>query len=228
MDYLTNPKDYNSNWEWTKSNSTDHFDNDIEDRLGDYLWPLGKFEGDWSEDLSKIIEESHAVNWSTRQPVSNFSDTFLDMEEYDIKNAGGDEKGMVAQFNRNALEYDSTRKMIEVFGLDNLQARLHVQTTGQMWHRHIDKLYKFHEEDPSKILRIHIMLTDWEPGHFFQYGNLDYRWKAGDVNYFDWRNLPHSTANTTFAPRVSLQLTGVKTQKTEELFSKAPFKIAIN
>ena len=118
--------------------------------------------------------------------------------------------------------------MIDVFGLDNLQARLHIQKTGQLWHKHIDKLYKFNKEDPSKIVRIHIMLTDWEPGHFFQFGDLDLRWKAGDVTMFDWMNLPHSTANTAFAPRVSLQLTGVKTDKTEKLLSKAPFKIAIN
>lgn len=225
---LEDPKDYKSNWEWTKENSLYHFDNSIQDKPGDYFWQLGRFEGSWDEELQQIINDSHEVTWATRSPKSNNTDKWLELEEYDIKNAGGNENGVVAQFNRNYMNYPTTKKMVEVFGLDNLQVRIHVQKTGQMWHRHIDKLYKYCHEDPSKVVRIHIMLTDWEPGHFFQYGNYDYRWKAGDVNYFDWQNLPHSTANTTFTPRVSLQLTGVKTQKTEELFSKAPFKIAIN
>ena len=43
---LEDPIGFKSNWEWTKSNSTYHFDNNVQDKLGDYFWPLGRFEGD--------------------------------------------------------------------------------------------------------------------------------------------------------------------------------------
>ena len=37
---------------------------------------------------------------------------------------------------------------------------------------------------------------------------------AGEVTTFDWANVPHSTANAGHHPRVTFQLTGVKTDKT--------------
>ena len=85
---------------------------------------------------------------------------------------------------------------------------------------HIDKLYAWNE-DPSKVVRITIMLNDWEPGQFYMYGNRIYdRWKAGEMHIFDWRNVPHSTANTSYIPRVSLQLTGTKTEDTDRILNE--------
>ena len=64
-------------------------------------------------------------------------------------------------------------------------------------------------------------MTDWEQGHFWSYGNhIDTQWRAGDVSTFDWQNLPHSTANAGHNPRVTLQLTGVVTEKTTEFLSR--------
>jgi hypothetical protein len=67
-------------------------------------------------------------------------------------------------------------------------------------------------------MRIFIQLTDWQPGQFWEYGTYHHRgWRAGEVTTFDWQNLPHSTANAGFHPRVTLQLTGIKTEKTQEM-----------
>jgi hypothetical protein len=101
---------------------------------------------------------------------------------------------------------------------------------GQVWHLHIDKLYKWFPDDPSKVMRIFIALTDWEPGQFWEYGNYHHNhWRAGDVTCFDWQNVPHSTANAGFHPRVTLQLTGIVTDQTREflreLRSKSPYKV---
>ena len=223
MHYLTDPKNYNSNWEWTKSNSNYHFDDSIADQPGEWFKVIGSFVGNWFDDLNKIIKESHGVNWETRKPVSKLN-AYLDIEEYDIISAGGDPKGEVVNFNELAETYKSTKTMSDFFGLENMQSRLHVQLTGQMWHRHIDKLYKFDKDNPDEIVRITVMLTDWVPGQFYQYGTCHYeRWKAGDVHIFDWRDVPHSTANTSFEPRVSLQLTGVKTDRTRTILSNDNF-----
>ena len=96
--------------------------------------------------------------------------------------------------------------------------RIHVQLTGELWNLHIDKLYKWAPENPDSVMRIMIQLTDWKPGQFWEYGNYHYnQWKAGDVTTFDWQNMPHSTANAGYHPRVTFQLTGIKTAKTQEM-----------
>ena len=99
--------------------------------------------------------------------------------------------------------------------------RIHVQKPGQLWHRHIDKLYKWFPEDPGQVGRYFIQLTDWQPGQFWEYGNHHWtHWQAGDVSTFDWQNMPHSTANAGFHPRVTLQLTGIITDKTREFLAE--------
>ena len=101
--------------------------------------------------------------------------------------------------------------------------RIHVQRPGQLWHRHIDKLYKWFPEDPDQVMRIFIQLTDWQPGQFWEYGNYHWtQWRAGSVTTFDWQNLPHSTANAGFEPRVTLQITGVKTGRTMDYLASLP------
>ena len=41
-----------------------------------------------------------------------------------------------------------------------------------------------------------------------------------EIHIFDWRNVPHSTANTSYVPRVSLQLTGTKTEDTDAILNE--------
>ena len=72
-------------------------------------------------------------------------------------------------------------------------------------------------------MRIFIQLTDWQPGQFWEYGNYHWtQWRAGSVTTFDWQNLPHSTANAGFEPRVTLQITGVKTGRTMDYLASLP------
>jgi hypothetical protein len=99
--------------------------------------------------------------------------------------------------------------------------RIHVQMPGEVWNLHLDKLEKWNPEQPYTVMRIIIQLTDWEQGHFWSYGNyIHQQWHAGEVSTFDWHNLPHSTANAGHNPRVTLQLTGVVTEKTTEFLSR--------
>ena len=76
-------------------------------------------------------------------------------------------------------------------------------------------------EEPWKIMRVMIALNDWEPGHFWSYGNYQYQqWRAGDVTTFDWQNIPHCTANAGHNPRLTFQLTGVMTEKTTAFINR--------
>ena len=82
---------------------------------------------------------------------------------------------------------------------------------------------QLHPEDPEQIVRLTIMLQDWEPGQFYTYGNIIYsHWRAGEIHTFDWKNVPHATANASNHPRPAvLQITGLKTDRTRELLTNA-------
>jgi hypothetical protein len=82
-------------------------------------------------------------------------------------------------------------------------------------------LEKWMPEDPHRVVRYFIQLTDWQQGHFWSYGNYQWSgWQAGDVSTFDWINVPHATANAGHTPRVTLQITGVKTSNTDVFLGK--------
>jgi hypothetical protein len=99
--------------------------------------------------------------------------------------------------------------------------RIHVQMPGEVWNLHLDKLEKWAPDAPWTVMRVQVALTDWEQGHFWSYGNYNHQqWRAGDVTTFDWQNLPHSTANAGHNPRVTYQLTGIITEKTNEFLKR--------
>jgi hypothetical protein len=134
-------------------------------------------------------------------------------EEYDIERVGADPKMIITHLNWRIP--DSLKWITEAFALDDCMERIHVQQPGEVWNLHIDKLQKWSPEDPSKVGRYFVQLTDWQPGQFWEYGNYHWnQWRAGDVSTFDWANMPHSTANAGHHPRVTFQLTGVITDQT--------------
>jgi hypothetical protein len=104
--------------------------------------------------------------------------------------------------------------------LTTTKSKLHIQFTGEVLNMHIDKLYDL-DADPNNVVRIMVMLQDWEPGQFIMYGNEQFdRWRTGDIHKFDWQNLPHSTANSSNKPRPMLVITGVMSDRTRDILSK--------
>ena len=57
------------------------------------------------------------------------------------------------------------------FALELPMTRIHVQQPGQVWNLHMDKLEKWMPDDPTQVVRYFIQLTDWQMGHFWNYGN---------------------------------------------------------
>ena len=143
----------------------------------------------------------------------------LAAEEYDLQRVGADPDMIITDLNWRIPPV--LQKITELFALDDCMERIHVQQPGQVWNLHIDKLQKWCPEDPDRVLRVFVQLTDWQPGQFWEYGNHHWnQWRAGDVTTFDWQNLPHSTANAGHHPRATFQLTGVITPATQQ-FLKA-------
>ena len=212
-----------SSWDYTKANSTYHFDSTRKDKFEDVLTYLGRITNiDWSKDLEDIIESSRPATWETRgykgEGVLPPREDLI-AEEYDISRVGADPKMIITNLNWNLPA--SLQSITDLFGLDDCMSRIHVQMPGQVWNLHIDKLGKWSPQDHSKVMRIFVQLTDWQPGQFWEYGNFHWnQWRAGDVSTFDWANIPHSTANAGHHPRVTFQLTGVKTNKTVEFLQE--------
>jgi hypothetical protein len=217
-----------SAWELTKQRSNYHFDNFRVDPEQDKVTFLGNIDPFWQEELGAITELAKPKTWRTRGKGVDRPSEEYDQEEYDLEQFGYGKDYVVGDLTWDVPE--TLGRLLVWFGMDNCKMRLHVQQPGQVWNLHLDKLDKWNPTDPSRVMRVMIALNDWEPGHFFSYGNYIHTgWHAGDVTTFDWRNLPHATANAGHGPRITLQITGVVTDQTQNflriLRSKSPYSL---
>jgi len=223
-----NMESYTNNWDWCKERSNYHFDYNKKDAEGEWFTLLGQFQGNWDEEIKQVVElsrESAAINWETRKFYGDDDDTIspmLKQEEQDLIDAGADPKLALTNIFDKLEKFPTLDRIANYFQLEESKRRIHVQMTGQMFNWHIDKLWERCPEDPSRVVRITIMLEDWLPGQFYLYGTHTYsHWKRGEVHLFDWPNVPHATANASNTPRPTLQITGLKTAATEEILKSA-------
>lgn len=205
-----------SSWDETVAKSSYHFDNKKIDPEWYAFTQYGRLENTWENDLPNIIEKSKPATWATRgykgEGIPNPTEDLL-AEEYDIERIGADPKMTITNLNWEIPE--GLHQITLLLGLEDYMERIHVQWPGQVWNRHIDKLQKWNPEDPNKVKRFFIQLTDWQPGQFWEYGNYHWKqWSAGDLSSFDWQNMPHCTANAGHHPRVTFQVTGISTIET--------------
>jgi hypothetical protein len=219
----------NSSWEQTKPRSRYHFDPRRQDPLYDTVTYCGNVQPFWLDQLPAIIANSMSATWRTRgDPKKSRPESELAAEDYDLERFGYGADYEVTNLNWKLPV--GLQRLANLFGLSDSMARVHVQLPGQVWNLHLDKLEKWMPADPAQVHRYMIQLTDWQPGHFWSYGNHTHQgWQAGDVTTFDWINVPHSTANAGHTARVTLQVTGVATDRTREflrvLRSKSPYEM---
>ena len=210
-----------SSWEKSKQKSNYHFDNFKNDSQVDKVIKIGKILADYSEDVKHAVETAKPATWRTRGYKGEGVEAPREdqiAEEYDLTRIGMDTEVTITHLNWAIPTV--LKQITELFALEDVMERIHVQMPGEVWNLHLDKLQKWCPEDPSRVMRIMIQLTDWQPGQFWEYGNYHHnKWRAGEVTTFDWANVPHGTANAGHNPRVTFQLTGVKTAKTEEFLN---------
>ena len=210
----------NSSWNQTKPRSKYHFDPARMDPLYDTVTHCGSFAPAWQQELETMISKSKTATWRTRgNPDKPRPEAELAAEEYDLE-----QQGYGADYEVTNLNWDLPfvlQRIANLFAMDDTMARIHVQLPGQVWNYHLDKLEKWAPMNPDTVHRYMIQLTDWEPGHYWNYGNHNHQgWRAGDVTTFDWLNVPHATANAGHNPRVTLQITGVATAGTRDFVRK--------
>jgi len=213
-----------SNWEISRARSTYHFDPTRKDQPADVMAYLGHVDPTWQTELTDIITNARPATWATRGYKGEGIEAppeELAKEEYDLTANGMPVDLPITHLNWQIPE--SLQRLSDCFALADCMNRIHVQRPGEVWNLHIDKLQKWDPEHPETVMRIMIQLTDWQPGQFWQYGNHNYhQWRAGDVTTFDWANIPHATANAGFHPRVTLQITGVRTAATMDYLAQLP------
>lgn len=218
-----------SSWEETKKRSQYHFDSRTIDPLYDTVTYLGSFAPAWADELQQIIDNSKAVTWRTRgNPNKPRPESELSAEDYDLERFGYGADYEISNINWEIPQV--LQRVSRRFALDDAMTRIHVQHPGQVWNLHLDKLEKWSPQNPDSVARYMIQLTDWQPGHYWSYGNYQHSgWSAGDVTTFDWQNVPHSTANAGHTPRVTLQVTGIVTDQTRnflrELRARSPYPL---
>lgn len=207
-----------SSWEETKANSLYHFDSQRHDPRWDCIQYLGRFSGSWDQELAAACQRSEPATWATRGYKSRENQIpthELIKEHNDLTAIGMDVDAEITDLHWDLAPVFA--KMSSLFGLQDTMTRLHVQWPGQVWNLHIDKLQKWNPAEPSLVRRIMIHLQDWQPGHFWGYGNYVHTgWHMGDITTFDWQNVPHCTANAGRTPRCTLQVTGVETASTRD------------
>jgi hypothetical protein len=204
-----------SSWDETKQRSRYHFDSRRFDPDQDRVVRLGFIEPCWATELKTIIENSREATWRTRGAVGKSRpEEELAAEDYDLEREGYGKDYIISNLNWDIPPV--LQAIADRFALEDSMARIHVQLPGQVWNLHLDKLEKWCPENPASVIRIQIQLTAWEPGQFWSYGNYCHsQWQAGDVTTFDWQNIPHATANASHHPRVTLQVTGIRTPATD-------------
>ena len=213
-----------SNWEISRAQSTYHFNPQQQDRPESVMTYLGHMSPTWAHDLKDIIDNARPATWATRGYKGEGIEApreDLAAEEYDLTSNGMPVDLPITHLNWRIPE--SLQRLSDAFALADCMNRIHVQRPGEIWNLHIDKLSKWDPDHPEMVMRIMIQLTDWQPGQFWQYGNYNYsQWRSGDVTTFDWANIPHCTANAGFHPRVTLQLTGIRTAATMDYLAALP------
>lgn len=209
-----------SSWDESKKKSKYHFDNFRNDSQVDKVIRLGKITADYSEDVKHAVATAKPATWRTRGAVDKARvEAELASEDYDLEKFGYGKDYQITHLNWNITP--NLKKITELFALDDCMERIHAQMPGEVWNLHMDKLEKWAPNAPWTVMRVQVALTDWEQGHFWSYGNYNHQqWRAGDVTTFDWQNLPHSTANAGHNPRVTFQLTGVITEKTNDFLNR--------
>jgi hypothetical protein len=221
---MKNLDEYDSSWQWTAERSKYHFDKWRQDGDQEWFTRLGRFEGDWQSEIDDIKSKAAPMTWETRKFFGKDNPNYSPMlaqEERDIALVGGDPKMTITHMWDDLTGYPTLQKIVDYFQIEKPKVRVHAQKLGDMFNLHIDKLWDV-DPNPDNVIRLTVMLEDWEPGQFYMYGNYVYdRWRAGDAHIFDWPNVPHATANASRKIRPVLQVTGRKSARTRFLLEQA-------
>lgn len=236
---FASPADFTSRWEFSKATSAWHFDKWRNEDSTPPFRVIGWVQEDFTELVDLALGRNEPNTFENRLGGNGPAPYTQALDRADLLSAGYGTDHVL--FHRTKAKHFETatppliQRVLDFFAMKHVAWAIHTQYPGQTFPLHIDNLtgtrmnQERHaiDEDPSLAARFEIQLTDWEWGHVWGYGNTFWKqWRKGEVVHHDWRDIPHYTANAGQKPRVTLQLTGIVTERTRELrATRRPFDI---
>jgi len=213
-------KKFTSKWEYTQKASSWHFDK-WRVEIPPYKI-ICNLKDCWGDELDKLTYEIN-VGTSGYGYMGKKGDGIIENDFLDW----GYREDMI-QFKRTYNVPEGLINIIEPLGLISPDVRIHCQMPGMVTPIHVDgytshpEIDKNPDRDMAGMTRLIIQLTDWEWGHFWSFGNSSWQqWKAGDVAFFDSREIVHAAANAGNKPRITMIVTGWLSEITQNLIKQA-------
>jgi hypothetical protein len=221
-------------WDFSKSRSHYHFDPTINEDKNPPYKIVGRVNGDLVYHLQEALKANpvKANGFKNRLAVQKGSDDVPfthDMDIADLRKLGLHEEHVFFDNLKPATDILERIRRHYKFRKLHFGGGFHIQKPGMMFPYHVDEIPGMkdnqpdHEFDrfPEGVARLEIMVHDWQPGHVWAYGNTYWKqWKAGDIAWHNWRDIPHGTANFGRSDRVTLQVTGLTSEYTRDMLTK--------
>lgn len=223
--------DYEARINYFKRKSNYHFDPLLNEEKP-FAIP-GRFSGDWSREIKFLERQSRPHSFNDIVEAAKKKGQINFQFDVSLNNDPSYPKSHVGFHVTpdgaiNEAETPMLYKMVQWFAFEpgSTMAKLHIQYPGQSFPFHLDGLNPNRtksstttamKENPELWARIQVQLNDWIWGHIWAIGNhYWHQWRAGEIMYHSWWNIPHGTANCGFSPRFSLQVSGAMTPLTRE------------
>ena len=211
-----------------RGNSNWHYDPFLVPSDPEYV-KVCNFKADWSNLIESCKIRANPETWDTtrqfwsssKNNINDKTGSNVDRAKQRLMNVGEDPNREM--FDRALVDdIPEFQRLAEFLGfeLDTVAIKFHNQRPGQILHTHIDH---FGNERGREMTRFVIMMADYRWGQIWQLGNSFFsQWRAGDCMTWDIPNLPHATGNIGLWDRPMLQITGIKTARTDRLLEISP------
>ena len=176
---------------------------------------------------------------NTQEQLKNI-DKITDEDQLDWIKVGADpDTTMFDRANTDDLKYPQFLNMVNYLGLQHAEIKFHNQKPSNNVIMHIDDFTgrKNPEnkdtpvstyENTQIIQRFFIFLDDYKIGQLMQFGNTNiHQWKSGYCFTWEWKDIPHGTANVGYHDRPILVITGWVTDQTKKILQQASFNTKI-
>ena len=206
-------------WDYRRKASKWHFDPDIPNEPREMLkLNFVQFKGDWQSELAQTK--------FTERPPMDLAEPLQRLGIQEHINLGVDTRIEGLRSTVDPTIHKKINKIVEAFQFDDPYAQIILQKPGEMFTLHIDvvacdpRSMEAANKDETNM-RVFVALEDWCWGQYLMMGNHHWtNWKAGDVMWFRWQDLPHASANCGHMNRPFLKITGKQTKHFENLLSK--------
>ena len=172
-----------------------HHSSENLDQPGEYFRVVGRFNGDWHNDLFEEKKRLSEQAWN----------------ETDIIEVG-------------VLKYEDMppvfQNIVDAFSFNRIiSCKVQNQKPGSTVVNHHDD-FTSQVNEGERAVRFIVFLEHWSPGQVVVYGNYTFdRWPKGLVVFSDYEKIPHATANVSSEERSVMLITAVASQKTTELIA---------